>query len=139
MNKKYIAINTHLILCIALFCVFVFCAVAFATENEIGFCIAFSLLLLLPVFVAVISPLYYVFSEDCLEIVYNFGIREQIKWTKIKNISLMGRWFGQFGPPPHYAISYTGKEKRPFFVAGQVAKTGKTKKLMKRYYKREIV
>lgn len=139
MDKKQIAINTHLILCFLLFCALLGLAAVCAAENEIGLCVAFSLFLLLPVFVFLISPLYFVFSDDCVEIVYHFGKKEQIKWRDIKEIKLAGSWIRKFAAYPRYVIDYRGKENRPFFVAGQIPKTRKTKKQLKKYYKREIV
>jgi len=139
MDKKQIAINTHLILCFLLFCALLGLAAVCAAENEIGLCVAFSLFLLLPVFVFLISPLYFVFSDDCVEIVYHFDVKEQIRWKDIQRVTLMGSWFGKFNSPPHYVIAYYRKGKVPFFVAGRIPKTRKTKKLIKQYYKRQIV
>ena len=139
MSKKQIAINTHVILCFLLFCILLGISVACAIENEMGLCIAFSFFLLLPIFVFVISPLFFVFSDDCVEIVYNFGTKEKIRWKDIKSITLMGSWIGKYTSPPHYVIAYNRKGKQPFFAAGRVPKTRKTKILIRKYYKKEIV
>ncbi|MBQ8768661.1 MAG: hypothetical protein IJZ15_03300 [Oscillospiraceae bacterium] len=139
MDKKQIAINTHLMLCFLLFCALLLISVDCAVENEIGLCVAFSLFLLLPIFVLVVSPLYFVFSDDCVEIVYILGAKEIIRWKDIKSITLMGSWITKHASPPHYAIAYRCKEKRPFFVRGEIPKTRRTKKLIKKYYKKQIV
>ncbi|MBP3391353.1 MAG: hypothetical protein J6L76_01025 [Clostridia bacterium] len=139
MNKKHIAINTHLILCVVLFIVFLGLSISCAIESDIGLSIMFALFILLPLFVFGISPLYFVFSDECIEIIYNFGQKEIIKWSDIRNISLMGSLIGAGGGLPHYNIAYPQKEKRLFFVVGEIQKTRKTKKLIEKYYKKKIV
>ena len=99
----------------------------------------FGSFVLLLVFVLAFSPLYFVFSDEYVEIVYNFGQREIIKWKDIRTISLMGSWIGAGGGSPHYVFAYPRKEKRLFFVVGEIPKTRKTKKLIEKYYKRKIV
>ncbi len=139
MNKKQIAWNTHLILGFALFLIFLGLSISCAIENEIGMSILFAIFVLLPVFVFMVSPLCFVFSDECVEIIYNFGQREQIKWGEIRNISLLGSWIGAGGGLPHYVIAYPQTEKRLFFVVGEVPKTARTTKLIKKYYRRNIV
>ena len=139
VNKKFIVFNTHLILCFVLFLIFLGLSIGCAIECDIGLSIMFGIFVLLPVFVFAISPLYFVFSDECVEIVYNFGQREIIKWNDIRNISLMGSWIGAGGGLPHYVIAYPRKEKGLFFVVGEIQKTRKTKKLIEKYYKKKIV
>ncbi len=139
MNKKHIALNAHLILCVALFIIFLALSISCAMGNEIGLSIMFGIFVLLPIFVFAISPLYFVFSDEYIEIVYNFGQREKIKWKDIRNISLMGSWIGAGGGLPHYVIAYPRKEKRLFFVVGEIPKTRKTKKLIKKHYNKKII
>ncbi len=139
MNKKHIAINTHLILCVVLFIVFLGLSISCAIENKIGFSIMFGIFVLLPIFVFAISPLYFAFSDECVEIIYNFGQKEKIKWSDIRSISLMGSWIGAGGGLPHYVIAYPKQEKRLFFVVGEIQKSRKTKKLIEKYYKKKIV
>ncbi len=97
----------------------------------IGFALLAALILLT-------SPWYFVFSEECLRIVYHFGQKEIIPWEDIKAIRKKGRWLGFGGGFPHYEIDYPKNEKRMFFVYGEIPKTGKTQKLVQRYYKREL-
>jgi len=139
MRMKNVVINIYLVLSVILFFVLLGIAVLCAIENEIGLCIGFSLFLAVPVIAFVFSPLYFVFSDDCVEIVYHFDVKEQIRWKDIQRVTLMGSWFGKFNSPPHYVIAYYRKGKVPFFVAGRIPKTRKTKKLIKQYYKRQIV
>ena len=139
VNKKYIAFNTHLILCFVLFSIFIGLSIGCAIEGDIGLSIMFGIFVLLPVFVFAISPLYFVFSDEYVEIVYNFGQKEIIKWSDIRNISLMGSWIGAGGGLPHYVIAYPKKDKRLFFVVGEIQKTRKTKKFIEKYYKKKIV
>lgn len=138
MNKKHIAFNTHLIFFATFFLMILGIFEACVRGKEIGLSIAFGLFLLLPIFLFFISPLYFIFSDECLEIVYHFGQREQIKWSQIKCITRMGSWISKSGGFPRYEFIYPSKEKRPFFVVGEVSKTRRTKKLIKQYYKREI-
>ena len=139
VNKKYIAFNTHLILCFVLFLIFISLSIGCAIEKESGLGIMFALFTLLPLFVFGISPLYFVFSDECIKIIYSFGQKEVIKWSDIRNISLMGSWIGAGGGLPHYVVSYPKREKRLFFVVGEIQKTRKTKKFIEKYYKKKIV
>ena len=134
MKKKHIACNTQLILFVILFIVFLGISISCAIEKEIGLSIMFAILIVLPVFVFAISPLYFVFSDEYVEIVYNFGQTEKIKWSDIRGISLMGSWIGAGGGLPHYVIAYPRKDKRLFFAVGEISKTRKTKKLIEKYY-----
>lgn len=138
-EKKQIALNTHLILCLILSLVFLGLSISCAFENEIWLAIMFAIFTLLPIFVFTISPLYFVFSNEDVEIIYNFGQRERIKWNSVRSISLTGSWISKGGGTPHYVFSYPKKEKTLFFVAGEIPKTRKTKKLIKKYYKKNIV
>lgn len=136
VKQKQIALNNFLFLCIALFIVFLGLSIISAFENEVALSIAFSVFALLPTFVFAISPLYYIFSKEELIIVYNFGQRELIKWDNIRSITLMGSWIGR--SIPHYSFAYPRKDKRLFFIAGEVCKTPKTTRLIRTYYKGNI-
>ena len=138
MKQRYIALNTHLMICLIMFPIFLALSVSCAMEQEIGLSVAFAVLILLPLLVFAISPVYFVFSDECIEIVYNFGQRETIKWSDIRSISIVGYWIGKGGGLPHYVIAYPIKEKRLFFVSGEIPKTRKTKKLIEMYYKKKI-
>ena len=138
-NKKHIAINTHLILCLVLFIAFLGLSINCAMGNETVLSVMFAVFVLLPVVVFAVSPLCFVFTDEFVEIVYNFGQRERIKWADIRSISIMGSWLGGGGGLPRYVVAYPRAEKRLFFVVGEINKTAKTKKLIMKYYKKKIV
>lgn len=96
----------------------------------LGSSIFFAILALLFIFISLISPLYFIFSEDAVEIVYNFRQRETIKWKDVREVYQTGSWFYKAGGLPHYVLLYPKKEKRLFFVTGEIPKTRKTKKLI---------
>ena len=138
-NKKQIAINTHLWLPILLFAIFMTISISCISEKEIGLSIGFAVATLLPIFVFLISPMYYVFSEESVEIIYLWGQKEEITWHSIRSIALYGSWISHIGATPHYHIAYPKSKKRAFFIQGDISKTMKTKKLIKKYYKKNIV
>lgn len=138
MNKKHIAVNTHLLLCVLMCAEFLWLCILCAGEKEIALSVLFGVFALVPVVVFFLSPLYVTFSADCIEIVYHFGLKERIRWSEIRNISVRGSWIGKGGGLPNYEIAYPCKEQRPFFVVGKIPKTRKTKRYIERYYKRNI-
>ena len=138
MQNKHIAINTHLILWLVLILAFLGLSVGSAMDSEAGLCIAFAVLALVPLFVFLISPFCVVFDKNCVEIIYVLGAREQIRWGEIRNITRFGSWLVG-GGSPHFAVAYRQDEKRPFFVRGEIPKTRKTEKLIRKYYKVEIL
>lgn len=138
MNKKQIAFNTHLIPVFVLFVVFLSLSANCAIGDEIALCVGFAMFALLTMFVFAISPLYFVFSDESVEIVYHFKQREQIQWGDIRSISFEGSWFHSLSGPPHYVIAHPQKQKRWFFVEGEIPKTRKTQKLIMKYYKGTI-
>lgn len=137
-NKKQIAINTHLWLPITLFVIFMTISVSCIHEKEIGMAVGFFLATLLPIFVFLISPVYYIFSEENVQIIYLWKQKEEIKWSSIQSIALYGSWINRGGATPHYHIAYPTNKKRVFFINGDISKTRKTKRLIKKYYKKNI-
>ena len=138
-KQKHYAFNTQLFFVIAFFVVFLVLSICAAIEQEIGLSIGFAVATLLPVFVLLISPLYVVFSNEEIEIVYIMGQREFIKWKNIRYIRLNGSWISRGEGLPHYELAYPANVKRAFFVRGEIPKTRKTKKYIKMYYKKDIV
>ena len=138
-DKKEIALNTQLWLHLLLFVLFVFFSVLFAKDGDIGGAVGFAVAALLPLFVFAISPMYYVFSEDRLEIIYLWNQKEVIKWSMVNSITFDGSWISKYSSPPHYHIAYCSKNKTVFFLDGDVSKTGRTKKLIAKYYKKSII
>ena len=138
-NKKHIAINTHLWLAVVLFLIFITIAISCINENEIEMVVGFLIAALLPIFVFLISPVYYIFSEESVTITYLFGQKEEIKWNSIRSITLYGSWISRGGGNPRYHIVYPTNIKRAFFINGDISKTRKTKRLIKKYYRKDII
>ena len=67
------------------------------------------------------------------------GQREIIRWKNIRYIRLNGAWVTRGEGLPHYEIAYPTNVKRAFFVRGEIPKTRKTKKYIKKYYKKDII
>ena len=57
----------------------------------------------------------------------------------IGKTAALGTAIGAGGGLPHYVIAYPKKDKRLFFVVGEIPKTRKTKKFIEKYYKKKIV
>ena len=138
-KQKHYVFNTQLLFVIAFLSFFLVLSICAAIEQEIGLSIGFAVATLLPVFVLLISPLYVVFSDEEIEIVYIMGQREIIRWRNIRCIYFNGSWVSSGGGPPHYEVAYPTNVKRAFFVRGEIPKTRKTKKYIKMYYKKDIV
>lgn len=136
-NQKQIALNTHLILCLILFIAFLGLSISCAVESKIAMSFMFAVFTLLPIFVFAISPLYFIFSADDVVIVYNFRQRETIKWDFVRSIYQSGSWIGT-GGLPHYVFEYPRKEKRLFFIVGEIPKNATTTTLIKKYCKKKI-
>lgn len=137
-NKKQIAVNTHLWLPVMLFAVFITMVIFCIRERAVWLAIGFSIVSLFPLLAFLISPLYYVFTEESVDIIYLWGQREEIQWRAIKRITRCGSWTARGGATPHYHISYSGNQKRAFFMDGDISKTRKTEKLLHRYYGNQI-
>ncbi len=138
-GKTETAINTHLWLPVALFAFFVLLSAFGIREQAIWVAIGFAAAALLPLFIFLTSPMYYVFSEESVEIIYLWGQKEKIKWSSVRNITLLGSWIIRTGSTPHYHFAYPTRKKRAFFICGEISKTPKTKKLIRKYYKKKIL
>ena len=135
--KKYRALNTHIILWIFLFTVLsVFTLYAFLNkEKGLGvICGIFAIISISPLF---FTPINYIFTQKDITIIYLFGAKEKIEWWEIRKITEKGSWIGGNGLP-HYSLKYPKRKKCPFFVSGEITKTRRTKKLLKRFYIKEI-
>ena len=138
MKEKHIALNTQLIAFVLVLFALVCLGAISAAEKDIFDCILFFLFAAVVGFGGAISPLYVAFSEDSVEIVYTCGQREEIRWSDIRSITAEGSWFAKGGGLPHFVLSFPRKEKKPFFVVGEIPKTRTTKMLIERYYKKKI-
>lgn len=135
--KKYRALNSHIILWLFLFISLIILAVFCIKEKEKGLAIGFLIFAIISISPLLFTPIYYVFTKKDITIVYLFGIKEKIEWWETKSITEEGSWLGGNGLP-HYHIVYPKKKKCPFFVTGEITKTRRTKKLLKRFYVKEI-
>ena len=115
-EKKEIAINTHLWFCVAFIMFFLILSTFGIREKEIWSSIGFAIASLLPLFVFLISPMYYVFSDESVAIIYLWGQKEEIKWISVRNVTLSGSWISRGGATPHYHIAYPTNKKRAFFI-----------------------
>lgn len=79
-----------------------------------------------------ISPLYTVFTEEDITIVYCLGQKERIRWKEIRFINRRGSLAAK--SQPRYEIAYPHEDKRPFFVCGEIPKTRKVKKIIETYW-----
>ena len=79
-------------------------------------------------FSILISPLYTVFTEEDITIVYVLGQKERIRWKEIRFIHSRGSLAAK--TQPRYEIAYPHEDKRPFFVSGEIPKTRKIKKII---------
>lgn len=89
----------------------------------------FAILALLFIFISLISPLYFIFSEDAVEIVYNFRQRETIKWKDVREVYQTGSWFYKAGAC-RIMFYYIPKKKNDCFLYGKNPKDKKNKKLL---------
>ena len=135
--RKYRALNNHIILWLSLFAVLLSFAIFSLIGKESSLAIAFFICALISVSPLLFSPIYYVFTKKGVTIVYHFGIKEEIEWWETKSITEKGSWSGGNGLP-HYHIAYAKKKKRRFFVTGDIARTHRTKRLLKKLYIKEI-
>lgn len=136
-RKKEIAINTHLWLPIVGFVVSLLLCILYIGEGAVGGAIVSAIFVLISLFVFLTSPMYYVFTNKEIEIIYLWGQKEKIRWIDIRNITLFGSWISRGESTPHYHIAYPA-QKRLFFMTGDISKTRKTKRLFKNHYGREI-
>ena len=131
-EPKCCSFNTHIIIYLIGFLVFLALAVVFFADG-IGWGIFFVLLALLPIFIIVVSPLRYEYSKKSVTIVYVLGDRESIPWTSVTSITQYGSWIQHFGAFPHYQVAY-GHKKQKFYMNGEITKSRKNKKLIEKFY-----
>ncbi len=131
-ETKYCSYNTHIIVYLVGFLVFLALAVAFFTDG-IGWGIFFMLIALIPIFIIVVSPLRYEYSKKSVIIVYVLGDREIIPWSSVRNITLYGSWISHLDCFPYYQVAY-GHKKQKFYMNGEITKSRKNKKLIEKFY-----
>lgn len=110
----------------------------FADGAVVSFFVAIPLMIIL-LFLILISPTHYTFSEKALTINHLFGIKETIEYRNIRSVrecieSGTSHWII---PMKYYYIAYPHEEKY-FFLASEVRKSKKAKRLLQHYTNKEI-
>lgn len=138
-KTRYIAFNTHLILCIIMLIIVIGILCVSISAEIIISAVVSALLGLLTIFVILISPIAFVFTQHDVTIIYWFGLRETIKWSNIKSIWETGSWILRGGGTPRYVLSYPKHGKKAFFMNGEITKTFRTNHLVKKFWNKKIV
>jgi len=82
--KTHIAFNTHLFLPLfLLICFLSFSIFSAVVDHDIELAIGFALFIPFCLFAILISPLYIVFSDEEVKIIYTLGQKEIIKWKNL--------------------------------------------------------
>ena len=136
MTKIHKAFNTNLIFSVGLFFLFVFGTIISWIRDEFISMAGLLVLNLVWLFEIATTPLYTVFTEESIVIVYVIGYKETIIWNNIKTINLE---CGLLSRVPDYVISYEAKKSKPFFASGKIPKSKKTQELFGKYWKRKIL
>ncbi len=136
-SKKHFALNSHYIVIIPFFIIMILFGTACAMENDIWLATAFYIFSLVPIFCLCISPIYYIFTDKSVIIIYCFGIKEIINWSDIRIASKHGSWWFDRSMPA-YRLAYPQIKKRLFFVNGEISYSRKTAKYIKQFYKKKI-
>lgn len=137
-GKTYIAINSHLILNVVIFLIFLGISISSAVENDTELAIISAVITLLPIGTFLMSPLYFVFSKDAVKIVYCFSFSETIQWRYVRSVWREGSWLTKGMTRPCYHFAYPVRDKRLFFMNGEIPVTLRTKKLMRMFWKKSI-
>lgn len=137
-TEKHIAINNHIFAYFfAVFVGFLFSSFGFEIE-EIVFIVGGIVIALIFIFLLLVSPTHYIFSDEKIIICHPFKRREVIPWEDITGINSFGSWFYKtlFGLP-HYKIYYR-HEKEVIFLNGEICRNRRTKRLLQKYYKGKV-
>ncbi len=131
-NKKCIALNTQNFIWAFLLVIFAVISVICFVDGSWIAGTVFLLMSAMPIAVILLSPLYYVFTDEGVTIVYTLGGKEVIAWQEVNTVRYFGSWIAKGSGSPHYYIAHYGdKPKR--YMSSEIAKTMKTKKLMELY------
>lgn len=136
--EKYIAINYHnFAFLFAVFVGLLFSCFGFEIEEAIFVVVGIAIVLIF-VFLLLISPTHYIFTNEKLIICHPFKRREMILWEDVTDVIGFGSWFRHtlFGLP-HYKIYYRHK-KEVVFLNGEICRSRRTKKLLEKYYKGNV-
>lgn len=136
-KSKEIVFN-HRILRLTFYFLFSLIILIFADGAVLSFFIVIPLMVLF-LFSILISPTHYTFTEKALTINHLFGIKETIEYRNIRSVrecieSGTSHWLI---PMKYYYIAYPHEEKF-FFLASEVRKSKKAKRLLQHYTNLEI-
>ena len=137
-TEKYIAFNYHVFAyLVAIFVGFLFSSFGVEIEEAI-FVVGGIVIALIFLFLLLISPTHYVFTNESLVICHPFRRRETILWEDVTGVNHFGSWFRRslFGMP-HYKIYYRHKEE-VIFLNGEICRSRRTKMLLEKYYKGNV-
>ena len=135
--KKHLAFNSHYIAFIPGMIIFLILGILCTIERDVWLAIAFYVVALFSAFCICVSPIYYIFTEKSVTIIYCFGISETINWSDIRSISKWGSWWFS-RHLPFYQLSFPQIKKRPFFVNGEISYSKRTKKYIKKFYIKNV-
>lgn len=93
--------------------------------DETVLAIACIILSLLQIAFILITPVFYIFSEEKLTIKYFFGREENIFWKNIRAVVKNYESAFRYTLLDTYKIYYYSKEKTPFYMQGVVSKSKK--------------
>ncbi len=137
-TEKDIAFNNHIFL--YLFSAFFgFVIASFGSwADEFIFTVFGILIVLIFIFLLLVSPTYYVFSNKNVVICHPFKRRETICWEDIRSIKRYRSLYNRGGIGyNHYKIYYR-HEKERLFLNGEICRSRKTKRLLQKYYKGNV-
>lgn len=137
-TEKYIAFNNHILL-YSFSAGFGLLLVSFGLWADENVFIVFGVFIAcIFIIVSLISPTYYIFSNEKVVICHPFKRRETICWDDIRRIKRYRSWYNRSGIRyNHYKIYYRHEKEVPF-LNGEICRSKRTKKLLQKYYKGNV-
>lgn len=132
------ALNPHLWIFGALAVFFCTFGIAVLTVGATVLGIVLLLVAGIGAFLFVISPVYYLFGKRGVTIVYLLGDREVIPWGSVRSITAGGSYISKYDALPHFTVAYPHTGGR-FYMRGEIAKTRKTRRLLEKYYRGQLL
>lgn len=138
-TERYIAFNSHILPHVFLV-LFGFLLVSFGSWIDRIIFIVFGIILAVGfIVVLLISPTHYIFSEENVVICHPFKRKETIYWESIRSIKIYRGWFYRVGIGyDHYKVYYHHKKERLFFN-GEICRSKKTRTLLQKYCKGNVL
>ncbi len=110
----------------------VYCLVIDA--NAVGVVIFCGIALALILFCLLVSPIYYVFSEEGICIVYLFSFREVIFWKDVIEVTRQPKKRPLYFSDYHFRVRKEAQGKPHFLAQSAINATPKTRELLRTYY-----